>query len=174
MRLLKKNYKFIIGFVLGVLLASGVTAFASYTYFSSDVKYGNKSVEDALNEIYEYQNQTSKIYYLGTGTSFDVKSKLPDKYQQLSNDNFIVGTVSAPAKYAQYRAGNNHIYTSGGFKGFTLNKSYDSGTGKLTVSGNSYTAWTFIDDFFSDGSRTDATANGSVTPYAYVVVGNIQ
>lgn len=31
------------------------------------------------------------MFYLGTGTSFDIKSKSPDNYQQFTADNFIVG-----------------------------------------------------------------------------------
>ena len=50
--MLKKNIKLIIGFLIGVILASGITAYAA-GIFANQVTYKNgKTVEEALNELY--------------------------------------------------------------------------------------------------------------------------
>ena len=52
MKVFKKNLKLILGFIIGIILASSLTVYA-YNYFSSDIQYtDNKTVSDALNELY--------------------------------------------------------------------------------------------------------------------------
>ena len=55
MKFIKNNLKSVIVFIVGVILASSITAYA-YSYFASDIKYTNdKTVEDALNDLYQKQ-----------------------------------------------------------------------------------------------------------------------
>ena len=57
MRFLKNNFKLIIGFIIGVILTSGITVYA-YSYFAKDISYTKPgeaipiSVETALNDLY--------------------------------------------------------------------------------------------------------------------------
>lgn len=56
MKFIKNNLKVIIGFIMGIILASSITVYA-YSYIASDVKYTDeKSVSDALNELYQKIN----------------------------------------------------------------------------------------------------------------------
>ena len=52
MKFFKKNLKFLSGVIVGAVLASSITVYA-YSYFASDVQYtSNKSVAEALDELY--------------------------------------------------------------------------------------------------------------------------
>ena len=55
MKFLKNNLKVIIIFIVGIVLASGISVYttATYLYNAKDVSYTNdKSVADALNDLY--------------------------------------------------------------------------------------------------------------------------
>jgi len=59
MKFISKNIKLIILILIGVILVSGISVYATATYLynASDVKYSDeKSVENALNELYERSN----------------------------------------------------------------------------------------------------------------------
>ena len=79
----------------------------------------------------------NQVYYLGTGTSFDV-SGIPG-YQNLTKDNFIVGasamSVSGGGGVA-YRDDLSMSVAGGG----SISKSYDASKGVLTISGVSGSA----------------------------------
>ena len=63
MKFFKFNFRIIIGFIIGVVLASSITVYA-YSYIASEIKYtDNKTVEQALNELYE-NNKISTFYFL--------------------------------------------------------------------------------------------------------------
>lgn len=171
----KKKIIFIIfTVILGLAATSGISVFAAYKYFSSDVQYGSQSVENALNDLYSNQKVLADVYYLGTGTSINVKNKLPNDYSKLTVNDFIIGTTKADAKQAQYQSSTPRTHASGGFNGFELTKSYNSSTGVLTLSGNTYRTWAFKDNTFGGYPNGDAHTDGTVTPFAYAVVGNIQ
>ena len=72
MNFLKKNIKVIIGIILGTLLISSISVYATYTYLATDVSYlkneEEMNVAEALNELYKYH----KTYY--TDTNFTVKT----------------------------------------------------------------------------------------------------
>jgi len=63
MNFFNKNIKGIIGFIVGVILASGITVYA-YSYYAKDISYTKPgtnapiSVEVALNELYSKTNKT--------------------------------------------------------------------------------------------------------------------
>ena len=56
MNFLKKNIKVIIGIILGTLLISSISVYATYTYLATDVSYlkneEEMNVAEALNELY--------------------------------------------------------------------------------------------------------------------------
>lgn len=66
MKFIKSNIKALIGLILGLLLAGGITAFAT-TYFASDIQYKNgKNVAQALNELYDVSQLSTRINSLET------------------------------------------------------------------------------------------------------------
>ena len=65
----KKNYKLLIGLVIGILISSTVVLAASYTGTASDLSYDNSTsglfsdnVQDAVDELYERLNCPSGYY----------------------------------------------------------------------------------------------------------------
>ena len=48
---MKKNYKIVLAFILGILV-SGTSVYAATKYLASDVTYKGTTVEKALNEFY--------------------------------------------------------------------------------------------------------------------------
>lgn len=65
MEFIKKNTKLIITFILGIIVASGITAYATYNYFAKDINYTKSNgaeitVEQALNELYEMKKDYIK------------------------------------------------------------------------------------------------------------------
>ena len=61
MKFIKNNLKVIIGFIIGVILASGITVYA-YSYAAKDISYTKPgteteiNVEQALNDLYGKSN----------------------------------------------------------------------------------------------------------------------
>lgn len=92
MNFLKNNIRIIIGLIIGVLIASGITVYA-YSYIASDISYTKPgtetaiSVEEALNDLYSKSNKTSQqVTTLTTqGESYTFQ-----------NDGYITGTASTP------------------------------------------------------------------------------
>lgn len=57
MKFLKEKKGIIISFIIGVILASGISVYAAYKYSAIDVKYTDeKSVSGALDDLYEVYN----------------------------------------------------------------------------------------------------------------------
>lgn len=92
MKFIKKNIKIIVGFIVGVILASGITVYATYKYFATDVSYikdGTEiSVEDALNELYANLNLELEFVISNsvTGTLTTNRTASVD----LSSGNYII------------------------------------------------------------------------------------
>ena len=55
MNLLKENKKLIIGIIIGIIIASGITIYATINANAVDYT-NNKKVSDALNELYQLTN----------------------------------------------------------------------------------------------------------------------
>lgn len=115
MNFIKKNVKLIIGFIIGVILASTITVYAT-SYLAKDIIYKNeKNVEEALNELYiktsELDTLKTKIsqtdatendilsgkkaystggLITGTNTQFDIN---PQKLHQVNGVNKISTTT---------------------------------------------------------------------------------
>lgn len=68
-KLFLENYKKLIVVILGIILSSSLTAFATYNYIAQEVGYTKKDgsnidVNDALNEL--YAKMSSKMTYVGS------------------------------------------------------------------------------------------------------------
>ena len=126
MNFFKNNYKIIIGFIVGVILASSITVYA-YNYLASDIKYtNNKTVADALNDLYNKSNRNRIL--IGTVsqsvTEMNIDCTQYEGWEKLTIENFAViitglygnGTV------------NNSYYTAD-----ESAFSYDSNTGNLYI-----------------------------------------
>ena len=80
------NSKIFLIFITAVICIGG-TVTATTLYHSNQVSYNDTNVEEALNNLYA---RISKVYYLGVGTSFDIKTLLPSiDYTKLTIDDFV-------------------------------------------------------------------------------------
>ena len=176
MKFINKNLKFILIMILVIILSSGVTAYAVYNYQASQVLYSKNgtetTVKDALDELY---NNLTGVCYLGTGTSFDIKSIFPDNYTSLTEDNFIIGVQRKDAGGNAGDGGTGHSgsVAAGGSTAFELSKSYNPSTGTLTISGNIYYNWANLGGTMCVPVGSGTRQQCSVTPFAYLVIGNI-
>ena len=104
----------------------------TYTYLTVPVA----GYYNTASKLRTKNSNLAGVYYLGTGTSFDIKSKFPDDYHRFTADNFIVGGSSGNVVAAKsYTDGISGIPVARA-NGFSISKSYDAQTGILTVSGN--------------------------------------
>ena len=111
---------------------TGVTQDSSYTYFGVPAgHYDENSKVRAINS-----DLSSGIYYIGTGTNFDLKSKFPDDYSKFTIDNFIVvPTVNAgtSGNQGQYTGGYGQTYYASNTK-LSLTKTYTNGVISISAS----------------------------------------
>lgn len=181
----KLKHNTLFGILIGILLsgAIGVSA-ATYLYSSNQISYSNSNssatdVKTALDELYETTiNSKQDIYYLGTGTSFDIKTLLPDvDYTKLTVDNFIIPLGTSTLEGGFYDAnGGVYIYFDGiGNKtaniNITLSKAYDNQTGILTIANNT-AALLLIG--YSNNWNGSSYIRTNITPSVYLVMGEIQ
>ncbi len=104
----------------------------TYTYLTVPVA----GYYNTASKLRTKNSNLAGVYYLGTGTSFDIKSKFPDDYHRFTADNFIVGGSSGNVVAAKsYTDGISGIPVARA-NGFSISKSYVAQTGILTVSGN--------------------------------------
>ena len=97
MKILKSNLKGIIGFIIGVIIASSIAVYA-YSCAAKDVSYTKPgtnqeiSVETALNDLYSKSNKTAQqVATLTTqGASYTFQ-----------NDGYILGTVTGVGTVGQ-------------------------------------------------------------------------
>ena len=75
-----KRNSIIIGFVVALMiLVSGISVYATATYYASQVTYKNgKTVEQALNEL--YASKDNRLYLYWKGNTFD---------NLVTKDNFL-------------------------------------------------------------------------------------
>ena len=148
------------------IISCGIGVYAAVTYNATDVLYTssdgtNMTVSDALNDLYNENNNSIKVYYLGTGTSYDL-SKI-DGYQNFTINNFIIEFVSM--KVSVFATNWSGVSTYSGSSTVSLSKTYDSSTGKLTIGK------------ISGGLCTGGNVNShsySASIKVYLVIGNIQ
>ena len=114
--------------------------------------------------------KNSNVYYLGTGTSFNVSSI--SGFENFDSSNFIVGGISAPdMKTSRYTTGAGNVEDRAAARGFTINKTYDKTTGILSLSGTSQTIQIHKN---SNGYSSWASDQQNINCFAYLVLGNIQ
>lgn len=109
MKLLKNNYKLIIGIIIGILLIGGISVYAS-TYLASQITYKNgKSVESALNELYEKNNFDLLWTNDNPTTNFAAQTLSLD----LSNYNYVI-VVTRTSTSEDYKNRASTIIPIGG------------------------------------------------------------
>lgn len=123
-----------------------------------------ETIATSINSI----QSGSSVYYLGTGTSFDIKTKFPDDYTNLTANNFIVEGTSVSSSASQGSL-SWAISSYSGSATASINKSYDASTGILTC--NIQSSVTASVSGNNNGSR-----NGSNTGSCkvYLVLGEIE
>ena len=130
--------KLVLGIFIGVLLCGGVVYGATLidssdvTYTSNNNSFNANNVKTALDEIYAKVFSGGNVYYLGTSSSYDIKTLFPDlDYTALTNDNFLVMSESGSTSMSRsdlscYFGGWNTVYTK-------PTASYNASTGVLSV-----------------------------------------
>ena len=153
MKSIKNNIKLIIGIIIGMIIVSGLSVYATYQYLASEIEYTDGvSVEDALNELYQNKKETSdetkSITQNGNQTldkyynKLDVNVPIPQGYIVPSGTEMISknGTyditnkasvnVNIPAQYAILETGQittGTISNGGNEKCYvTLQNTYNS------------------------------------------------
>lgn len=129
----------------------------------------------------------AQIYYLGTGTSFNIPALLPDvDYTQLTADNFIVGigdmtglntgsgAPSSPRSIST--SGKSMIYVAPAVNDVSaVSKTYNASTGTLKIA--NYTQKITVRYSLASATSqwtTASTTNLSHTAFAYLVMGEIK
>ena len=114
--------------------------------------------------------KNSSVYYLGTGTSFDVSSF--NGFENFTSENFIVGGLSAPDTLTSYyTTGAGNVEDRAAARGFSIQKNYNNTTGILTLSGTSQTIQIHKN---TTGYSEWASTSQNITCFAYLILGDIQ
>lgn len=146
MNYIKKHMQLIVGMFIVILLVSGVSAYATYTYFATDVSYIRNgtviSVTDALNDLYDEKKNTVKKVYLGEYDSRYSKTIDVSKYegyQDFTINNFVMDNVSLLVR---------NITSLDNRSGSVLS-SYDNINGKLITkaTGDAVAGWSYWINF---------------------------
>ena len=111
-------------FVLGLIIAGAIGVIA-ISVSADDISYGTGTVKDAIDEL--YNDKTAKLVKIGdynslTSHSIDIKSTLPNNYQDLTVDNFVFKNLKQ--KYSNSYNGYNNS---------SVINSYDNISGILTL-----------------------------------------
>ena len=111
-------------FVLGLIIAGAIGVIA-ISVSADDISYGTGTVKDAIDEL--YNDKTAKLVKIGdynslTSHSIDIKSILPNNYQDLTVDNFVFKNLKQ--KYSNSYNGYNNS---------SVINSYDNTSGILTL-----------------------------------------
>lgn len=131
MKYIKKNFKVIIAFILGAILASGVTVYAvinagSINYTKEGTQIQN--VEQALNDLYEKNKTKNTTRTLvatleWNSTSYNIDMTSYEGWQNFTTENFAVVVTGIYANEAKNR-----------YRTFEdSNFSYDATTGNLHI-----------------------------------------
>lgn len=135
MRVLKDNLKLIIGFILGVILASSITVYA-YSYFAKDIGYTKPgteseiSVETALNELYNKRNNTDHEIGCWIGYTNYISGSIIKKEDGTATKDLATPTPNIGNKIRIERTSNSSQVTcyavqTGNFKIIMVNQNGD-------------------------------------------------
>ena len=128
-------------------ISEGKTAYVNGELITGNGKDNDTSYENGKND----SSGTKGITDLGTGTSFDVSSY--EGYQNFTAEDFLIVPVGVVGtnKQGTYcgETLNNSAYVYCDFIGstFPIKKTYNSGTGKLTISGNTIQAKGYVNGY---------------------------
>lgn len=117
----------------------------------------------------EQNSNLGEVYYLGTSTSYNLATLLPNiDYTKLTADNFIVSVNSMPSvRTNTWTNGECHPYARA--TGLSVSKSYNKDTGKLSISA-SQRIYATNGDNNSDVAHVDQSCSFKV----YLVTGSIK
>ncbi|MGM9835120.1 MAG: hypothetical protein ACI31M_05030 [Bacilli bacterium] len=129
-------------FILGALLFCGIGyVIAEELITAQQVVYKKEdgtliTADQAIEEL--YGGSGARIYYLGEGTTFDLKSKFPNDYQKFTKNNFIVKFIKSDAfNWTGLRSGGEERTAA---SDTSVTVSYDSAEGIVTINGTTVTS----------------------------------
>ena len=136
MNFIKKNFKLIVGIIIGAILISGISVYATGQYLASQVIYKNgKNVEQALNDLYKKQSNNLNGINLfnfknnNINTYFDV---FPSSYSNTTNsDNWYYS--SSEMEYNNFL---NNDFEISSIINFVNNNINDMGGTSITLLNN--------------------------------------
>ena len=112
------------------------------------------------------------IYYIGSGTSFNMKTLFPNAYQALSADNFIVVPTGSHAEGFSISSDCDHQWTNGSFTvNINASVTYNNSTGALTVKGST---WSKHTDKWGNQFVSNTSGTCRFTYKVYLVMGQIK
>jgi len=177
----------VLSFVLGGIVFSGIGVIA-VTLTAKDIKYtpSNENftatnVEEAMDGLYDIANElenSSKVYYLGIGTTFNISELLPDvDVSTLTNDNFVVGSN----KYSGGNTGTNTCSWATAYDDMLAysgpivpNFTYNKETGVLSITNTtSLTTIRGQDCNVSYTWKDLKNSNSSLQMFAYLILGDV-
>ena len=121
MKILKKNYKLIIGIILGLII-SGISVYAAYDYYANEISYTNeKTVAQALNDLYTRSTSSKLIEVKLDGNKI---SEIPEKSSGYICQSIQCTGCEANFDYKTYTLSLTNITTAN--PTCTLNFSSDS------------------------------------------------
>ena len=139
---------------------------------SSDkiLKGSNAVVQGELvNGTYE----ETKVYYLGTSNTYNIKELFPNiDYTKLNKENFII--LPSDTVYLSINRWPTNIWSASlqidGFRSYVYKPAieYNNQTGVVSIDTKTYLY------VFTAGGTTVTTSNGTYTPKVYLVYGNIE
>ena len=91
--------------------------------------YGYKKV--GADTVTPFKSGDSNVYFLGKGTTFNIKELFPEIYQQLTIDNFICQLVDSYDHHDIYHTPDSHSWCG---KKIAPSWSYNATTGILNCS----------------------------------------
>ena len=167
----------IFGFILGIILCSGIVYAASYyakdiSYEPTDASWEVNNVSEALNDLHTLVGAASKsnIYKLGTGRSFNISSIVGiENVGNYTKDNFIAvpDGSSVNSSPMQTVGSRDNPSATAALSSGTI--TYDASTGTVTVSGFVLTATQYAYQYGQGPMGSNAT-NLAVTVYFVVGV----
>lgn len=116
----------------------------------------------AMFECNVNSNLGSKVYYLGTATSYNLKTLFPNDYTKITANNILIRTGSS----SKDEGGATCHYLRAYYNAESI--SYNASTGALSISVPNAQATTIANGQHSKWATTYASVR------VYVVIGNIE
>lgn len=157
-------------------VSDGKTLLATTITDKTGIEVASDATFAEINAVLDSELNACRVYYLGTGTSFDIKTLLPDvDYTKLTVDNFIccysdVGSAGWTNEYQH--STDNGLYP--GLQGMSHAVTYTDGI--LTISGHKSSLKALAWDVWDGGDSGNLrTCSGGVSAIkVFLVVGDIE